>query len=181
MPCVSDPGCKLVNFAQKNSIEYEILPGASASLLAYAASGFCTHQFLFFGFLPHKGKERKEALSKALNSGFVTIIYESPHRIEKLTDELSLIEPEREIFLIKEATKMHEKKFKGTSKSAKEWIKNINTKGEWVVVLNAIISNLGVISLEDILSLDLPKKEASKLIAKITKQSPKECYKQLLN
>jgi len=180
MPSISDPGCKLVNFAQKHSIKYEVLPGASASLLAYAASGFCNSQFLFFGFLPHKGKDRKDALSRALNSGFVTIIYESPHRIEKLVDELSLTAPKREIFLIKEATKLHEKSFKGSALLAKEWINSTNTKGEWVVVLDAIVSDLGVITIEDILSLDLPKKEASKLIAKISKRSPKDCYNDLL-
>jgi len=181
MPSVSDPGCRLVNFAQKNGIDYEVLPGASASLLAYAASGFCQNQFLFFGFLPHKGKDRKDALNRALNSGFVTIIYESPHRILKLIDELALIAPDREIFLIKEATKKFEKKYKGTSLEVKDMLKDQNTKGEWVVVLDADISDLGVISVEDILEANLPKKQASKLIAKITKRSPKDCYNDLLS
>ena len=180
MPSISDPGCKLVSFAQLNDVAYEVLPGASASLLAYAASGFCNNQFLFFGFLPHKGKDRKDALDKALNSGFVTIIYESPHRVQKLVDELCKTVPTREVFLIKEATKLHEKKFKGSALLAKEWIESINTKGEWVVVLDAIVSELGVITIEDIISLELPKKQASKLIAKISGQSVKECYNQLL-
>jgi 16S rRNA (cytidine1402-2'-O)-methyltransferase len=180
MPSISDPGCKLVNFVQKHNIEYEILPGSSASLLAYAASGFCNSQFLFFGFLPHKGKSRKDALDKALNSGFVTIIYESPHRIQKLVEELCKLASAREIFLIKEATKLHEKKFKGSTILAKEWIDNINIKGEWVVVLDAKKSEHGTITVDDILSLDLPKKQASKLISKITGQSIKECYQELV-
>ena len=180
MPAVSDPGCMLVNFCHHYDIHYEVLPGANAALLAYAASGFCESQFLFFGFLPHKGNDRANALTKALNSGYVTILYESPHRIEKLIDELAKKAPQREIFCIKEATKMYERSFKGTAQKVQQDIQNQNLKGEWVVVLNALKKEFGVITVEDILALDLPKKQASKLIAKITGKSPKECYNDLL-
>lgn len=180
MPAVSDPGCMLVNFCHYHDIGYEVLPGANAALLAYAASGFCESQFLFFGFLPHKGNDRANALTKALNSGYVTILYESPHRIEKLIDELAQKVPQREIFCIKEATKMHERSFKGSAEEVQKKIQNQNLKGEWVVVLNALKKEFGVITQEDILALDLPKKQASKLIAKITGKSPKECYNDLL-
>ena len=180
MPAVSDPGCELVRYCHHHDIKYEVLPGANAALLAYAASGFCENQFLFFGFLPHKGNDRANALTKALNSGYVTILYESPHRIEKLIDELALRAPSREIFLIKEATKMYERMFKGSSTEVKEATKMQNMKGEWVVVLNALKKEFGVISVEDVIALDIPKKQASKLIAKITGKSPKECYQELL-
>lgn len=180
MPAVSDPGCVLVNFCHENDIKYEVLPGANAALLAYASSGFCETQFLFFGFLPHKGNDRTNTLTKALNSGYVTILYESPHRIMKLVDELSLRAPDRDIFLIKEATKMYEKHFKGTSLEVQKMFENQNIKGEWVVVLNALQKEFGVITVEDVIALDIPKKQASKLIAKITGKSPKECYQELL-
>jgi len=180
MPAVSDPGCELVRYCQTHDIKYEVLPGANAALLAYASSGFCETQFLFFGFLPHKGKDRINALTKALNSGYVTILYESPHRIMKLVDELALKAPTREIFLIKEASKMHETHFKGNSLEVQKMFENQNIKGEWVVVLNALQKEFGVITVEDIISLDIPKKQASKLIAKITGKSSKECYQNLL-
>jgi 16S rRNA (cytidine1402-2'-O)-methyltransferase len=180
MPAVSDPGCELVRYCHTHAIKYEVLPGANAALLAYAASGFCESQFLFFGFLPHKGNDRANALTKALNSGYVTILYESPHRIQKLVDELALKAPDRKIFLIKEATKMYERSFKGTSLEVQEELKMQNIKGEWVVVLNALKKEFGVITVEDVIALDIPKKQASKLIAKITGKSPKECYQELL-
>ncbi len=180
MPAVSDPGCELVRYCHTHDIKYEVLPGANAALLAYASSGFCESQFLFFGFLPHKGNDRTNALTKALNSGYVTILYESPHRIQKLVDELALKAPTREIFLIKEATKMYERHFQGTSQEVQKQLENQNIKGEWVVVLNALKKEFGVITVEDVLALDIPKKQASKLIAKITGKSPKECYQQLL-
>jgi 16S rRNA (cytidine1402-2'-O)-methyltransferase len=75
---------------------------------------------------------------------------------------------------------MYERSFKGTTLEVQEEIKNQNIKGEWVVVLNALKKEFGVITQEDILGLDLPKKQASKLLAKITGKSPKECYNSLL-
>ncbi len=181
MPVVSDPGCALISYAQKNNIKHEVLPGANALLVAYASSGFCQTQFLFYGFLPHKGKDRKDALQKAMYSGFVTILYESPHRILKLIDQICEIEPNREIFLIKEISKYYSSSFKAKAFEIKEQFKKENIKGEWVVVLDRVEQKLGVVSVDDILKLDISKKQASKLIAKITKKSPKECYKELLS
>jgi len=180
MPAVSDPGCELVLYCQERDIEYDVLPGANALLLAYASSGFCDSKFLFCGFLPHKGSHREDELKKALYSGYISIIYESPHRILKLIDQIVELEPEREIFLIKEATKLHQKIFKGFSKDIKVSLREQNTKGEWVVVIKGEEKEVGTISVKDILELDIPKKQASKMIAKITGKSPKECYNNLL-
>ncbi len=180
MPGVSDPGCELVRYAQEHNIAYDVLPGANAALLAYASSGFCESRFLFYGFLPHKGTNRVNALHEALYNGFITIVYESPHRIVKLIEQICNIDPKRELFLIKEATKMHQKRFKGTAQEILESLKIQNIKGEWVVVINSDKKELGVISVEDIVKLDLPKKQAAKLIAKITGKSPKQCYHELL-
>ncbi len=181
MPGISDPGCELVRYAQKHSIEYDVLPGASASLLAYVASGFCQKEFLFFGFLPHKGRDRDEALERVLNSGFVAILYEAPHRITKLIDALSTKVPDREIFLIKEATKLHQTTIKGVSTKVKEKLKEINTKGEWVVVIDAFEKEFNTLTTDDILALKIPKKEASKLLSKLTGKPVKECYNQLIS
>jgi len=180
MPAVSDPGCLLVNFAQEHKIPYEVVPGANAALVAYASSGFCESQFLFYGFLPHKGTNRSNALHEAMFNGFVTILYESPHRIMKLIEQICNIDPKRELFLIKEATKLYQKQFKGYAEEILEELKVQNIKGEWVVVINSDKKELGVISVDDIVKLDLPKKQAAKLIAKITGKSPKQCYHELL-
>ena len=59
MPGISDPGSKLIQFAQENNIKYDVIPGANALLTAFVASGF-EGEFTFFGFLPHKGKDREK-------------------------------------------------------------------------------------------------------------------------
>lgn len=180
MPAVSDPGCALVEYCQQHDVEYDVLPGANAALLAYASSGFCDTRFLFFGFLPHKGGDRQDQLREALFNGYVTIMYESPHRILKFIDQICEIVPERELFLIKEATKLHQKTFRGTAKHIQKLLQEQNIKGEWVVVVKADKKEIGTITVDEILKLDLPKKQAAKMIAKITGKSPKECYNQLI-
>ncbi len=175
MPGISDPGSKLIQFAQQNKIPYSVIPGANAALTAFVASGF-EGEFCFIGFLPHKGKERENKLKEVINSKKVSILYESPHRIEKLINELKKLIPNKEIFLAKEISKIHETFIKGKVKD----IELENTKGEWVVVIDkAKKENKLSLNYEDILNLPLPLKEKSKLLAKISDKSAKEIYKEL--
>ena len=177
MPGISDPGSKLIQYCQKQNIPYTVIPGANAALTAFVASGF-EGEFCFFGFLPHKGKERENKLLKVLENDKISILYESPHRIEKLINELKKYIPERTIFLAKELTKIHETFIKAKAKD----IKLENTKGEWVVVIDKGEKSKKLeLSYEDILALNLPPKEKSKLLSKISDKSSKEIYKELLS
>jgi len=181
MPGISDPGQALVRFCQKNGVAYDVLPGANALLTAFVASGFVETRMLFWGFLPHKGKDREASLLGALGSGFTTVLYESPHRLVKLLDEISCNEPRREMFLAKELTKKHQSYYFGTADELKRTIDINNIRGEWVVVISASErQNSSAISQNDILELDLPKKVQAKLISKITGENTKACYERLL-
>ncbi len=180
MPGVSDPGQVLISYCLEHNIEYDVLPGANAVLTAFVASGFCETQMLFFGFLDHKGSSRSEGLQRALHSGYTTVLYESPHRLEKLLLELDKEAPSREIFLAKELTKKYQRYLRGT---ADEILKSLdgNFRGEWVVVIKASAAqNSSAVSENDILELDLPKKVQAKLINKITGENIKEIYQRLL-
>ncbi len=177
MPCVSDPGANLVKYCQENDIDYEVLPGANAALLAYASSGFESSRFTFYGFLPHKGKDRENSLNEVINSPNPAIIYESPHRIEKLAKELETACPQRKLFAVKEATKKFEKKFFAKSSDFPNFLNSINTKGEWTLVLEPKEPGMGEkISQNDIESLDIHPKQKAKLLAKLSGKSIKECY-----
>jgi 16S rRNA (cytidine1402-2'-O)-methyltransferase len=179
MPGVSDPGQMLVRYCIDHGIAYDVLPGANAALTAFVASGFVDTQMLFFGFLPHKGGARAQALQQALYNGFTTVLYESPHRLDKLLEELQAEAPERRLFLAKELSKRYQSYAHGTAASLIASLAH-PVKGEWVVVLEAGPAHQSTLSERDILELDLPKKAASKLIAKITGESPKACYQRLL-
>jgi len=181
MPSISDPGALLVGYCKDNNIEYDVLPGANALLTAFAASGFIENSFVFLGFLPHKGHDRDVALQEALYNSYTTILYESPHRLLKLLEQLNQIEPKRVIFLAKELTKMHQKYYKDSATNLYHLLKNENIKGEWVVVIEATTSSKLTITQEDILALKLPKKQSAKLISRLTGESTKDCYDRLIN
>lgn len=182
MPGISDPGEFLVNFAKNNNIEYFVLPGANAALLAAVASGLIKKEFIFLGFLPNTGKERELALQNALSLAYPAIIYESPKRILKLVENIANIDENREIFAIKEATKKFEKKFFGRAIEVFQILKNANLQGEWTLIIkNTKEQNTQNLSPKDILALDIAPKIKAKLLSKITGENAKKIYENLIN
>jgi 16S rRNA (cytidine1402-2'-O)-methyltransferase len=169
----------LVRYAQEHGIEYEVLPGANAALTAWVASGY-EGVFSFFGFLPHK-KGRKEELQKVLTHPYHSILYEAPHRLLKLLEEVVSYDEERELFLAKELTKKHERFYKGRAKELLEKLSAEQIRGEWVVIVTPKVTKASSIDLAYIYELDIPKKEKAKLIAKITGEPIKVIYEKLIN
>lgn len=181
MPCVSDPGATLVDYCIQNGVTYDVIPGANAVLTAYAMSGFTHTTFSFHGFLDHKGASRASKLDDLLNDDKLAILYESPHRLLKLLEELKEKEPNRTIFLAKEITKLHQKTYKDSAINLFEELKDVNIKGEWVVIVEPKEKIGFNLDLNDIISLDIAPKIKAKLIAKMTGQSVKEVYQQILD
>ena len=180
MPGVSDPGQTLVRYCIQNGVAYDVLPGANAVLTAFVASGFIETQMLFFGFLDHKGNSREQQLQEAMYNGYTTILYESPHRLEKLLREIDKVDAKRELFVAKELTKKYQKYLHATASEILTQLDG-NFKGEWVVVIRAGAAHAAsAVSEKDILALDLPKKVQAKLISKITGENTKACYQRLL-
>jgi len=180
MPVISDPGQLLVAYAQEHKLNYDVLPGASAVTTAYAASGFEEGKFLFYAFLPHKGKERASALSLAMNNGYNTVLYESPHRLEKLLSEIESLDENRELFLAKEISKKYQNYYRGTAKSLNEQFKELTIRGEWVVVIKAKEEIEKSLSFSEVLHLELPPKPKAKLLASLSDKSVKEWYNELI-
>ncbi|TQR60798.1 16S rRNA (cytidine(1402)-2'-O)-methyltransferase [Campylobacter troglodytis] len=186
MPCISDPGLFLIRYAQQNGIDYEVLSGANAALVALAASGLCEKEFIFMGFLSSKKAQRQKELEKVLANPYPSIIYESPKRILALVSELARISPQRECFAIKEISKKFEKKFKGNAKTLAKTLENENLNGEWVLVLAAKDENAdekkGIfLSKDEIMALSLSTKDKARLLAQIEKKQTKELYHKLLS
>jgi len=180
MPVISDPGQLLVAFCQENGLAYDVFPGASAVTTAYAASGFEEGKFLFYAFLPHKGKERTKALHEAMHNGYNTVLYESPHRLEKLLEEIDAIDENRELFLAKEISKKYQTYYRGSAKSLNVECKELTIRGEWVVVIKAKNETEKSLSFSEVLQLDLPPKIKAKLLAGLSDKSVKEWYSELI-
>ena len=181
MPCVSDPGATLVQYCIENELDYDVLPGANAVLTAFAMSGFEQTEFTFFGFLAHKGKERKEKLLQVMESSILPILYESPHRLLKTIEEIKNIDENRTVFLAKEITKLHQKTYKTTALELFEFFKKENIRGEWVIVIEPTNFKGQNLVVSDIESLDIAPKVKAKLIAKMTGKNVKEIYQQYLD
>ena len=179
MPCVSDPGASLVQYCIENNIAYDVLPGANAVLTAFAMSGFLQTEFTFFGFLAHKGKERKDKLNQVMQSSILPILYESPHRLLKTLEEIKNIDENRTVFLAKEITKLHQTTYKNSASKLFEDLKAENIRGEWVIIIEPTIFQGQILSLEDIETLDIAPKIKAKLIAKMTGAKIKDIYAKL--
>lgn len=108
MPCISDPGARLVRACIENGLPYTVLPGPSASLTALALSGFPAENACFAGFLPREGKPRREKIASLSNHPGALIFYESPLRIAATCSELASLLGEREAALCRELSKLHE-------------------------------------------------------------------------
>ncbi|HSB23675.1 MAG TPA: SAM-dependent methyltransferase [Burkholderiaceae bacterium] len=92
LPAVADPGAALVAQAHALGLVVEPLPGASALMLALAASGLNGQQFAFVGYLPVKDDARAarirelEAVSRRLDQTQISI--ETPYRNATLLQAL---------------------------------------------------------------------------------------------
>lgn len=181
MPCISDPGALLIDFCIKNSIAYDVIPGANAILTAYAMSGFKNTQFTFYGFLDHKGNSRSSKLEEILSSPNLGILYEAPHRLLKLLEEIKNKDKDRVLFLVKEISKLHQKIYKNKAENLYKNFLNTDIKGEWVVIIEAKEKIGKNLELEDIINLELAPKVKAKLLAKLTGKSVKELYQDLLD
>lgn len=145
-PGVSDPGNKLVEEVVKllaDQVTIVPIPGTSALTAAASISGFPMDKFLFLGFPPQKRKRKKffkEMFRQLTDSKYPVILYESPHRILKTLDEISVINNKLLVVVCRELTKKFETVYRGTIEEVIEKIKNPQPgekiKGEFVIMIN---------------------------------------------
>jgi 16S rRNA (cytidine1402-2'-O)-methyltransferase len=134
-PGISDPGERVVQAALTAGHRVEAVPGACALIAALTASGLATDEFHFIGFLPHKSGQRRNRLEALKSASGTLALYESPHRIEKLLEELADIMPDRQVVLARELTKKFEEFLRGTPAQLQSLAKARSLKGEFVVLV----------------------------------------------
>ena len=136
-PGISDPGFLLVRACVDAGVAVECLPGATAFVPALVTSGLPCDRFYFEGFLPHK-KGRQKRLMALLDMPCTVVLYESPHRVAKLLDQLlDLGAADRPIALCREISKLHEETLRGTVSELKAHVAEYAPRGEYVVVLGS--------------------------------------------
>ena len=138
MPCISDPGYKLIGKAAAAGIEVTVCPGASASVAAVALSGLPCPSFGFYGFLPRKKGDCSARLKQiASDSAHLAVFYESPNRIIETLEIMKEVFPEANAAVCNDITKKFEKVYRGTlSQVCGELAQNPkNDKGEYTIGL----------------------------------------------
>lgn len=140
-PAISDPGCKVVDAVKKAGFTVIPIPGPSAVVTALSAAGMAPEGFIFHGFLDSGSKERLKTIKELVETGRTFVLYEAPHRMEKLAKELAQAVPsERKIVVARELTKKFEEIKEFNSESIVEWFAAKKPAGEFVVIVNADIS-----------------------------------------
>ena len=137
MPGISDPGHELVQKALEAGFPVEVLPGPSASLTGLLSSGYPPVPFTFWGFLPPRGKKRREALERLKEgAGHTMVLYEAPHRLVRTLEDLKE-QGFEEGALCRELTKKFQEVRRGTLEEHLENSISREPRGEYVIVLPA--------------------------------------------
>ncbi|HEY4747362.1 MAG TPA: SAM-dependent methyltransferase, partial [Steroidobacteraceae bacterium] len=113
------------------------IPGPSAAVAAFSASGFPAGRFLFAGFLPAGRSARRKALD-GLDLPWPVILYEAPHRVlETLEDLAERFGVAREVVIARELTKKFEDVARLPLGEARDWLlaDPHRQQGEFVLVL----------------------------------------------
>lgn len=135
-PGVSDPGAELVRLALELGHEVEALPGPTAFVPALVLSGLPVARFAFEGFLPRRGRERRERLERIAGSLVPVALYESPRRLAATLAELAEVcGGARRASVSRELTKRFEETVRGTLTELAGRFGAAEPRGEIVVVV----------------------------------------------
>ena len=141
-PGISDPGNELIEEVVKllgDQVKIIPIPGPSALIASASISGFQMNKFSFLGFPPQKRK-RKKFFQEAVDSKYPVVLYESPYRILKTLDEISVINNKLSVVVCRELTKKFETIYRGTIEQVIEEIQKDKVgdriKGEFVIIIN---------------------------------------------
>jgi 16S rRNA (cytidine1402-2'-O)-methyltransferase len=135
-PGIADPGYTIVRAAVEAGFCVVPLPGAVAAMVALSGSGFPTDRFTFHGFVPRGGRSRQQLLDQLVYAAETAILYESPHRIRRLLEDLGELMPERPVVVARELTKRYEEFHRGTAGELAVSFPEKKERGEMVVLVH---------------------------------------------
>jgi 16S rRNA (cytidine1402-2'-O)-methyltransferase len=136
-PAISDPGVALVAAARERGIPIVTIPGPTAVAASLSVSGIGGDRYLFLGFLPRKGSDRRRLLLTAASSEWTVVMFESPNRVAQLlADLIDVCGPERQVAISRELTKVFEETRAGTLQELSEHYADAPVRGEVTLVLS---------------------------------------------
>jgi 16S rRNA (cytidine1402-2'-O)-methyltransferase len=153
---------------------------------ALSASGLLDEHFLFYGFLPNKGGQRRQAIEALREYPCALAFYEAPHRVLETVADLAAVLGERTLVIARELTKLFESIHSGPLTAALDWLKEDpnRQRGEFVLLVSGAPAGAddgeGERVLKLLLAEGLPVKQAAKLAAAITGAAKNALYDRAL-
>lgn len=194
MPGISDPGADIIRLCIKEKVDFEVLPGATASIIALVGSGLDTAKFAFEGFLTKDKKGRRDRLNTIAKDDRTLIFYEAPHRIMQTLEDILSIFGNRRAVIGRELTKKYEEFIRGNLKELIEHFRENPPRGEIVLLCEGADleelaakkqEELELITIKDHIVLlmkeGLDKKSAIREVAKARNISRREVYKESID
>lgn len=188
-PGISDPGAVLVDMAHAAGLRVAPLPGPCAAIAALSAAGLQQARFLFYGFLPAGGAQRRRVLEGLRDTEITLVFYEAPHRVlESLRDLAGTLGAGRQVVLARELTKTFETIHRTTLGEAGAWLEaDANRqRGEFVLLVEGAATqaaaevDAGALRVLQLLLAELPLKQAVKLATEITGAKKNALYQHAL-
>ena len=146
------------------------------------ASGLLDEHFLFYGFLPSKGGQRRQALEELRDLSSALVFYEAPHRVLETVEDMATVFGDRTLVIARELTKLFETIHSLPVAEGLAWLKADpnRQRGEFVLMLSGAPANAdngeGERVLKLMLAEGLPVKQAAKLAAQITGMAKNALY-----
>lgn len=143
-PGISDPGYSLVRQALQEEIPVVPVPGPTALIAALSVSGLPLDRFAFEGFLPRKEGKRRKRLERLRGEERTVILYESPHRLIRLLEEIrGVLGVDRPIVVAKEVTKLYEGFYRGNAGEILDRLRGEKVLGEYTVLIAGVSPEVG--------------------------------------
>jgi len=183
-PGISDPGFLLVRACLAAGVVVECLPGPTALVPALIKSGLPADRFVFEGFLPPKGSERRDRLEALQTESRTIVLYEAPHRLRQtLADLTTALGDDRPLVLARELTKRFEEFWRGTLAEAIAVYRDREPVGEFTVLIAGASATAPLLSesalkseLQHLLQQGLSRSQASRQLAQQTALPRRQVY-----
>ncbi len=184
LPGVSDPGQELVAAARAHGRQVICIPGPCAVTTALVSSGLPSGRFCFEGFLPPKGGPRRQRLAALAGEERTIVLFEAPHRLLALLEDLQTVLGDRPLQVARELTKRHEQQVGPTVAAALEHFRHTPPQGECTLVLGGAPAAAAPVwneealrgALEQLVGEGLSNREAARTLAERSGHSRRALY-----
>jgi 16S rRNA (cytidine1402-2'-O)-methyltransferase len=184
LPAISDPGEELVAAARAAGRQVICIPGPSAVTTALVSSGLPTGRFCFEGFLPPRGGPRRRCLAALASEERTIVLFEAPHRLVALLEDLLEVVGDRPLQVARELTKRHEEQVGPSVAAALAHFRHTPPLGECTLVLGGAPPSAGPewdeaslrAQLAELMQGGLSHREAARHLAASSGQSRRQIY-----